>query len=315
MWNYENFTGANNGEAYICAFDPATGTSSDANGWVKWNGVKRTITKQMVNPNTIAPFNIPIYIVTRFSSTTATTGTNYIVWYNSGWKYATLPTPSAVGGTWTWTTDRDIIIGKFVEPGSELAFTEYEIYNPPLTTKHVTTDTVTARSANAAAAAAQTSANSAVKSTVSCYYRSTSSSTPSISASTTIGTTNNTDNAWSYVMPLPKRNCYFFTCEEYILVNGNKSYSTVRALDSQTYASKWVSSSDNTYIDGGRIYTNSITTAQLATDSIKSLNYQAASNADSPYSAGGSFFNLTDGNIYTPNFGVQSTTGQAYLNG
>lgn len=169
--------------------------------------------------------------------------------------------------------------------------------------------------ANAAAAAAQSSANSAVKSTVSCYYRSSTNSTPTISTSTTIGTSNNTDNTWSYVMPAPKRGCYFYTCEEYTPVSGAKTYSTVRALDSQTYASKWVSSSDNTYIDGGRIYANSVTTSQLATDAIQSLNYDPASDSSSPYSSSGSFFDLSTGNIYTPNFGVQSTTGKAYLNG
>jgi hypothetical protein len=72
----------------------------------------------MVNPNTVLPYNIPIYIVCRLSSSTATTGTNYMVWYNSGWKYAACPTPTAVGGTWTWTDATDIVLGKFVEPSS-----------------------------------------------------------------------------------------------------------------------------------------------------------------------------------------------------
>lgn len=160
---------------------------------------------------------------------------------------------------------------------------------------------------------AQTTANSANKTTVPVYYRSTTNLTPSISASTSIGTSNNTDNTWTYVMPLPKKNAYFYICEEYTSVSGTKTFSTVRKLDSQTYASKWVSSNDNTLIDGGSIYAHSITSSQLATDAIKSNNYQAA--ASGPYSATGTFLDLSNGNFYTPNFGVQSLTGKAYLNG
>lgn len=150
-------------------------------------------------------------------------------------------------------------------------------------------------------------------STVPCYYRKTTFGAPS-APSSTVGTSNNTDNTWTYVMPLPKKNCYFFICEEYTNVGGTKSYSTVRALDSQTYTSKWVSSSDQTYIDGGSIYTHSITTSQLATDAIKSTNYLAG-GTNSPYSSAGTFLDLSNGNFYTPNFGVQSLTGKAYLNG
>lgn len=155
----------------------------------------------------------------------------------------------------------------------------------------------------------------AIKSTVSCYYRSTTNTTPTITKNTSIGTSNNTDNAWEYVMPVPKRNAYFFTCEKYTYMDDSVAFSTVRPLDSQTYASKWVSSSDNTYVDGGRIYTHSITTSQLATDAIKSNNYSASQNANSPYSATGSFLDLSTGNFYTPNFGIDNTYGKAYLNG
>lgn len=108
----------------------------------------------------------------------------------------------------------------------------------------------------------------AVSSTVPVYYRSTSSSVPSISSSTSIGTSSNTDNAWEYVMPQPKRSRYFFICEKYTYANGMVSFSTVRELTSENYASKWCSSSDSTYIDGGRIYTGSITANEIAADTI-----------------------------------------------
>jgi len=144
LWNYSAFGGTSTaGDAFICGFDPATGTKSDANGWVKWNGTKRTITKQQVNPGTIVPYNIPIYIVCRLSSATGTTGTNYMVWYNAGWKYAACPSPTAVGGSWTWTDNRDIILGSFVETGANEVLTECELFNPPWTSKQITTNTTT----------------------------------------------------------------------------------------------------------------------------------------------------------------------------
>ena len=160
LWNYSAFDTSNNGRGYLCAFDPATGTKSDANGWVKWNGTKRTITKQLINPSAISPNNIPIYIVCRLSSSTATTGTNYMVWYNSGWKSATLSSPSTINSSWTWADSTDIILGKFVETASGAALTEYEIYNPPYTSKQITTNVVTAQSASANATNAAKTATS-----------------------------------------------------------------------------------------------------------------------------------------------------------
>lgn len=70
-----------------------------------------------------------------------------------------------------------------------------------------------------------------------------------------------------------------------------------------------------TVISGGKINANSITTAMLATDAIKSSNYEASANANSPYSAVGTFLDLTTGTLYMPNFGVNGTTGAAYFNG
>ena len=107
-----------------------------------------------------------------------------------------------------------------------------------------------------------------IASTVPVYYRSTTSSTPSISSSTSIGTSSSTDDAWEYVMPQPKRSGYFFICEKYTYANGTVGFSTVRELTSENYASKWCSSSDSTYIDGGRIYTGSITANEIAANTI-----------------------------------------------
>ena len=56
-------------------------------------------------------------------------------------------------------------------------------------------------------------------------------------------------------------------------------------------------------LDGGKINAGTITSLKLSTDAIKSRNYQAGT---APYSATGTFLDLTQGNIYTPNFGVNN---------
>lgn len=134
-----------------------------------------------------------------------------------------------------------------------------------------------ANTAQTAANTAQSTANGAIKSTVSVYYRSTTNSTPSISTSTSIGTAVNTDNAWEYVMPRPSRGKYFYTCERYVTQGGTVSFSAVRALANATYTSMWCHSSDQTCIDGGQIYTNTVTAAQIAAGTITAT--EIASNA------------------------------------
>lgn len=47
---------------------------------------------------------------------------------------------------------------------------------------------------------------------------------------------------------------------------------------------------------------------------IQSNNYQASQNASSPYSATGTFLDLSNGRLYMPNFGVDAD-GKAYING
>ena len=53
----------------------------------------------------------------------------------------------------------------------------------------------------------------------------------------------------------------------------------------------------------------------LATDAIKSTNYTKVSGNTSAYSNTGSYFNLSTGNIETPNFAVDNTNSKAYING
>lgn len=70
-------------------------------------------------------------------------------------------------------------------------------------------------------------------------------------------------------------------------------------------------SGNSTVISGGNIQSNSITTAMLATDAIKSTNY-VAGESGSPYSSVGTFLDLSNGNIYMPNFGVGQVNGNDY---
>ena len=92
---------------------------------------------------------------------------------------------------------------------------------------------------------------------------------------------------------------------------------------------------NETIIQGGRIETGAITTdmiatgaittntldaravttAKLDTDAIKSTNYSAPTTATEPYSAAGTFLDLANGNIYSPNFMLDNTNSAAYFNG
>ena len=104
---------------------------------------------------------------------------------------------------------------------------------------------------------------------------------------------------------------YCFTCSQMVSVNGDFLGTTAVVPDEA-----------HTVIDGGNIITQSITSSQLATDAIQSLNYYSGSSENpkaapsgSHYSATGTFLDLQYGDFYTPNFGVDSQFGHAYING
>ena len=113
----------------------------------------------------------------------------------------------------------------------------------------------------------KTRLNSSVKGSVPVYYRSTGGTKPTISASTSIGTAVNTDNIWSYQMPVPKNGTYFFMCERYETQDGNVSFSTVRNMENLTYTSKWCNATNSTFIDGSHIYTGTLDAATIKADS------------------------------------------------
>ena len=112
----------------------------------------------------------------------------------------------------------------------------------------------------------RTRVNTSLKGTVSCYYRTTTQGTPASPASAVTSTAVDTNNIWTLVMPRPKQNCYFYTCQQYTAEDNTVSWSAVREIANASYTSKWCSSTNATYIDGGQIYTGTVTAAQIKAD-------------------------------------------------
>ena len=246
--NYSTYSTADSGEVYLHGY--TNKAPADVNGYIMWNGVERTVTKGMINPNAIVPYNRYIYIVLRLTSASSTSGTLYMVWYNSGWKYAVTPTPTAVGGTWTWDEAKDVVLGQFIEPGSEQDLVEAYLYNPPRTPAQVKTTNVSPYQYSQAAVD---------------WYNQTG------------GTINN-------------------------------------ALD---MLAEWADGdfATTTVIDGGHIKTNTIEARHFMGDHIVSSNWDASDDTSSPFSETGTRLDLTTGNLYMPNFGIDNTNGAVYLNG
>lgn len=247
--NYSAFSTSDSGEVYLHGY--TDGIAADVDGYVMWNGLMRTVAKGMINPNAIVPYNRYIYIVLRLSSASSTTGTNYMVWYNSGWKYAVTPTPTQVGGTWTWDETKDIVLGQFIEPGSEQDVVEAYLYEPPRNASQVQTTNVSP-------------------------YQ------------------------------------YSQSAVEWNAANGNTTVNATSMLKA------WIDNaafSNTAEMDGGFLKAHTIQSEHLATDAIMSNNFEASPNPSSPYSATGTFLDLTNGNLYTPNLGIDNVYGTAYLNG
>lgn len=214
---------------------------------------------------TIAASHIDLQGAVTFTSFDSTTKSQVVIGATSRNQYYLSTSSSSLsGGSWSnsvnWISGRYIwtriaTVKTYADNTTSTSYSD-AIYDSNLT------------SALSTATTANTTANGAVGATVSCYYRSTSSTTPSISTSTSIGTSDTTDNAWEYVLPRPKNGCYFFTCERYAYRDGTVGFSTVRQMSNLTYSSLWCSANNASYIDGGHIYTSSITATQIASGAI-----------------------------------------------
>ena len=102
--------------------------------------------------------------------------------------------------------------------------------------------------------------------------------------------------SWVTTAPSWSNNKYLWIRDKIVYTNGTTVYTTpycdnsweaVNNVESQILA--WCYNNDTTYINGAKIYANSITTNKLATDAIKSVNYVKDS--------AGSFLNLADGSF------------------
>lgn len=266
LWDSNAGTTYAGGEAKICKYDPETGTVSQAAGWAMWNGTKRTVPNVEFNPNSVLPYNIPIYLVLRLSSATSTTGTVYPVWYASGWKYNTkLSSPAAADtADWTWVEATDMVLGKCVEPSGEGVFTECETYNPPWNFKAISNITTTAASAQSTANAAKTTADAAAPKTSAVaeeqyIYISKASGTTSVSGTTTwITETGDKQNTWT--TKRPTYNTIYpvlFVAKQKKVVSGTVTCTTP------------VKDDTTTVIDGGHITTGTIDSNRLNADTIK----------------------------------------------
>ena len=91
-----------------------------------------------------------------------------------------------------------------------------------------------------------------------------------------------------------------------------------RLYEYDATAKDWVQKSmDGKSITAGtvtaaQIHAGAITTDKLATNAIKSANYNAGT---APYSLTGTFLDLSNGNIFTPNFGVNNDSTDSIDNG
>ena len=91
-----------------------------------------------------------------------------------------------------------------------------------------------------------------------------------------------------------------------------------RLYEYDATAKDWVQKSmDGKSITAGtvtaaQIHAGAITTDKLATNAIKSVNYAAGT---APYSLTGTFLDLSNGNIFTPNFGVNNDSTDNIDNG
>ena len=176
--------------------------------------------------------------------------------------YLSTSDASATGGSWS-TTIPAWTPGKYIwtrtkNTVTNSAGTSSASYIPSAAGQY---DSALTNALSTADAASGT-AGSALVSSVPLYYRSTSSTAPAKPVAE-ISSAGTGSDVWTLAMPAPSNGCYFFTCNQFKTANGTVSWSDVREISSATYTSKWCASADATYIDGGQIYTGSVTADKI----------------------------------------------------
>lgn len=133
------------------------------------------------------------------------------------------------------------------------------------------------------------------------YYASSSTTAPSKPTQAITSTSTGTA-VWTTVQPaINKTYKYVYTCSQIKYSNNTYTWSTVTLERSLSAMADWCSSSDTTFIDGGKIYTGSITSKQITTENLLSTD-------------GKSWINLSTG---TFNYGDKLTWDgtNLYING
>ena len=226
-------------------------------------------------------------------------------------QYA-LGTSSTTAPTSGWSTTMPTFeSGKFYWTRSEIVWA-----NPTSTTYTTAVLANGITSANTTAAVANTNAQSAV--------------TTANTANQTANTANQTANAANQTaqnavsIANGKNTIYYSSSKP---TGGtykagdtwfNLTTDGYRLYEYDATAKDWVQKSmDGKSITAGtvtaaQIHAGAITTDKLATNAIKSVNYAAGT---APYSLTGTFLDLSNGNIFTPNFGVNNDSTDNIDNG
>lgn len=191
--------------------------------------------------------------------------------------YLSTSDASATGGSWsttipTWTPGK-YIWTRTKNTVTNSAGTSSASYIPSAAGQY-----------DSALTTALSTAGSALVSSVPLYYRSTSSTAPAKPVAEISSAVTGSD-VWTLAMPAPSNGCYFFTCNQFKTANGTVSWSDVREISSATYTSKWCASADATYIDGGQIYTGSVTADKIKANEVFAQKLYAKD------------FNITGGSI------------------
>ena len=226
-------------------------------------------------------------------------------------QYA-LGTSSTTAPTSGWSTTMPAFeSGKFYWTRSEIVWA-----NPTSTTYTTAVLANGITSANTTAAAANTNAQSAVS----------TANTANQTANTANQTANTANQTAQNAVSIAngKNTIYYSSSKP---TGGtykagdtwfNLTTDGYRLYEYDTTANDWVQKSmDGKSITAGtvtaaQIHAGAITTDKLATNAIKSVNYAAGT---APYSLTGTFLDLSNGNIFTPNFGVNNDSTDNIDNG
>lgn len=198
--------------------------------------------------------------------------------------YLSTSASSATGGSWsdtipTWADGKYLWtrIATTTTPVSGTASTTYQPSANGAYDKNLTSALSTATAAASTAAAAQTKANAALVTSVSVYFRASTSTVPGKPTAEVTSTAVDTSDAWTLCMPRPKKGTTYYTCEQNKDGNGTVSWTAVQQMANTTYVASWASSANATYIDGANIYTGSVTANQMAANSITAEKLAAGS--------------------------------------